>query len=177
MVMRVTSTEAAYSGLVWRQGADADAGLRCNNLVVIPTSRHVVLYIVITHPAAASYVTAASQNPAAAVRRVEDDKKSEFYTHGDGTSYNFDGGEVVQPAGTLSRASCLSWAMWRRRTRASTRVSSCVQRARSSGACSTGNTRLYYATLFPLARAVGYTFRPGSDLPTHVAGWRRRAGL
>jgi hypothetical protein len=74
-----SSAEPPYSGLAT---PGAQRGNTCNNrgdiITVMPDGRVLVLDTVVTHPAAASHVAAASQTTGTAAARAERDKRREY---------------------------------------------------------------------------------------------------
>jgi hypothetical protein len=81
-----TSVEPPYSGL----GGGGDAGQRRGDIFTIkPDGSVVVIDVVVTHPAAASYADAASKRNGWAAARAEAEKRREFEAMGVGGGYEF----------------------------------------------------------------------------------------
>jgi hypothetical protein len=169
-----TSAEPAYSSLIARGQAGGAAGLRRGDiLAVMPEGRVVVLDCVVTHPAAASYVRAASRMAGAAVLRAEQAKRRDFDSLGQGGGYDFiplavesfgrlgleasrflsDLGDVAAAGGTASKAAFVR----------------SVRQELSCALCR-GNGRMYSRHMFCIARTAGRQFMPGCDLPSDEAG-------
>lgn len=169
-----TSAEPAYSSLIARGQAGGAAGLRRGDiLAVMPEGRVVVLDCVVTHPAAASYVRAASRTAGATVLRAEQMKRRSFDSLGQGVGYDFvplavesfgrlgleasrflsDLGDVAAAGGTASKAAFVR----------------SVRQELSCALCR-GNGRMYNKYMFSFAQNVGRQFMPGCDLPLDEAG-------
>ena len=146
-----------------------DAGQRRGDiLTVLPDGRIIIVDVVVTHPAAPTYVQAAAREDGATAKRAEDDKRREFRRFADGAQYEFvpfalesfgrlgkDArsflslmGDVAAADGRVSKAAFVSTAH--------RELSCALQR---------GNGLMYTRSLFNIARAGGRQFLPGCEVP------------
>ena len=166
-----SSAEPAYAGLAGDARAAARAGLRRGDICARVGTSILVLDVVITHPAASSYVGAASSTSGSAARRAEQDKRREFARMGDGGGYEF----VPLAAETygrlgLSAARFLS-GLGDVVAASGGSKAAFVRFARSELSCALvrGNSLVYDAALNAVLRAAGRGYLPGCPVPVEDA--------
>jgi hypothetical protein len=161
-----TSLEPNYSHLAAAPvGRDAAGQRRGDILAVMPDGRIVVLDCVITHPAASSYVAAASAETGSAAAQAERRKRRDFATFGQGSAFEFMP-LAVESYGRLGRAASLFLSQLGDAAALHGNVSKAafVRFARQQLSCALckGNAGVYAASLQALARRSGRHFQPGS---------------
>ena len=169
-----SSAEPAYRHLrrsSQREGAEGQR--RGDILAVLPGGRISVLDVVVTHPAAPSYVAAAARSDGAAAKRAADRKQQEFCRFGDQAQYTFVP-FAVETYGRLGDDALGFVNALATIAAANGRVSKAtfVANALRELSCSLqqGNARMYARSLFEVARAGGRQFMPGCEVPVAAMG-------
>jgi hypothetical protein len=172
-----SSAEPPYSGLAAPGAQHGNArGKRGDIITVMPDGRVLILDAVVTHPAAASYVAAASQTTGAAAARAERDKGRKYADMAqEDAGYEFVP-LAVESYGRLGGAASSFLSSLGDIAAADGRVSKAafMRSARAELSCQLcrGNGRMIYASTCVIVRARGRTFTPGSPVvPVADAGY------
>jgi hypothetical protein len=148
----------------------AAAGQRRGDVLFVSREdgRVTILDCVVTHPAAASYVSKAAREAGSAAEQAEKRKRQQIREFGEGSAFEFVP-LACESYGRLGKEASLFISALGDTVESSGRGSKAAfvrnVRTELSVALCRGNARMYYATLGRVAQRVGRGCRPGCEVP------------